>query len=103
MSRAPLSDADLASHLASLPHWTVQEGELVRLVRFSTYMDGIAFVCAVAGRAEAVDHHPDLEVSWGKVKIRLSTHDPKGISALDMALALEIEGLTGTAQPEETT
>jgi 4a-hydroxytetrahydrobiopterin dehydratase len=48
---------------------------------------------AIGFVAEAADHHPDLEVSWAKVTVRLSTHSAGGITDKDIALAREIERL----------
>ena len=50
-------------------------------------------VNAIGFIAEAADHHPDLEVSWPKVVVRLSTHSAGGITDKDVALAREIEQL----------
>lgn len=99
MSRERLSDAQIEEALAGLKGWAREGDALVKRFRFGTYMDGIAFVNAVAGRAEAADHHPDLEVSWGRVVVRLTTHDAGGITSKDVALAREIEGLASTALP----
>jgi pterin-4a-carbinolamine dehydratase len=50
-------------------------------------------VNAIGFLAEAADHHPDLQVSWGKVRIQLSTHSAGGITDNDFALARELERL----------
>ena len=49
-------------------------------------------VAGVVGHlAEAAWHHPELELCWDRVRVRLSTHSPRGITARDFALARKIE------------
>ena len=54
---------------------------------------GLAFVAKVAVHAEVMNHHPDIELSYGKVKVKLSTHDAKGLTTLDFELAKRIDGI----------
>jgi 4a-hydroxytetrahydrobiopterin dehydratase len=49
------------------------------------------FVNAVAGAAEAANHHPDISISWNTVRLRLSTHSAGGITQKDLDLAGEID------------
>jgi len=55
----------------------------------------MAFVNRVAERAEAVQHHPDILVRYGKVTLTLSTHDAGGLTAKDFDLAAECDGFLG--------
>jgi 4a-hydroxytetrahydrobiopterin dehydratase len=55
----------------------------------------MAFVNRVAERAEAVQHHPDILVRYGKVTLTLSTHDASGLTAKDFDLATECDGFLG--------
>jgi len=88
-----LSDAQCAEALSSLPGWCVEDKELVKDFRFSSYLDGIAFVQRVAIEAEAMNHHPDLLVNWRRVVVRLTTHSAGGITALDFELAGRTEAV----------
>ena len=56
-----------------------------------TFPDAIAFVTRIAERAEAADHHPDLDIRYRKVRVALSTHDAGGLTDKDFDLAAEIE------------
>jgi len=49
----------------------------------------------VGERAEAANHHPDIDIRWRRVRLALTTHDEGGLSDLDVALATEVEGLAG--------
>jgi len=53
----------------------------------------VAFVNRLTPVAERAEHHPDLEVGYGKVLVKLSTHDAGGLTELDLKLAGEIDGL----------
>ena len=62
-----LTESEIRDALESLPGWTTKDGRLVKRLPFTTYMDGIRFVEAVAIDAEAQDHHPDLLVRYRDV------------------------------------
>lgn len=84
----PLGDDQLHAALVALPGWGVVEGMLVKAFTFDKgFIRGIRFVDAVAEAAEAADHHPDIDIRWTTVTIRLVTHSEGGITELDLALA----------------
>ena len=78
---------------SDLIEWAIQNELLVKEFVFSTFQDAINFVNAVAKIADEVDHHPDIFISYNKVKISLITHDLGEISEKDYSLAKEIESL----------
>jgi 4a-hydroxytetrahydrobiopterin dehydratase len=90
---ATLRDDQLQAALQSLHGWQVQDGELVRSVSFSTFPDGIAFVNRVADLAETAEHHPDIDIRYVTVTLRLSTHSEGGITSKDVALARQVDAL----------
>jgi 4a-hydroxytetrahydrobiopterin dehydratase len=51
----------------------------------------VAFIARVAEKAEAADHHPDLENHYNRVRIGLHTWSESAITEKDLALAREIE------------
>lgn len=89
----PLLAADeVARRLkAELPRWTLEGGALCRLVRTSGWKGTLMVVNTIGHLAEAAWHHPDLAVSYNRVRIALSTHEAKGITHRDLALAAKIE------------
>ena len=93
MSKTPLADADITSRLRDLPGWRVENGALTRDLKTDGWPTTLMVVNAIGFLAEAADHHPDLQVSWGSVRIALSTHTAKGITDKDFALAREMERL----------
>ena len=85
---------ELMSKIESdLNEWTIQNELLVKEFVFSNFQDAINFVNAVAKIADEADHHPDIFISYNKVKISLITHDIGEISEKDYSLAKGIEFL----------
>ncbi len=69
----------------------VEESKIQKTYHFKDFKEALAFVNAVGKIAEEEGHHPDLELSWGKVKISLSTHKIKGLSESDFILAAKCD------------
>ncbi|WP_280342299.1 4a-hydroxytetrahydrobiopterin dehydratase [Nocardia abscessus] len=88
-----LSDTEIAEALTELPDWTRSGDSLVRTIQAPTFPAGIELVRRVAEAAEEADHHPDIDIRWRKVTFSLSTHSAGGLTALDVALAHEIDRL----------
>ena len=80
-----LTDHDIESRLAGLPSWVVEGNALVRQYTFASFPDAIAFVTRLAFEAEAADHHPDMTVSYRRVRVVWSTHSAGGITEKDVA------------------
>ena len=76
---------------AQLPKWTLEGGALCRVVRTAGWKGTLMVVNTIGHLAEAAWHHPDLAVSYNRVRIALSTHEAAGITARDLALAEKIE------------
>ena len=91
--RTKLSDTELQAALKTLSGWSVEAGAIVKTFKFGKFADGIAFVQRVAKAADAMDHHPDIDIRYTKIRVALSTHDAGGITGMDTKLAGEIEGL----------
>lgn len=96
MPRTPLTDAQIADALMELPGWELKSKQIVKVYTFKTYMDGVEFVNGVAKIAEASDHHPDILLSFRKVKVSAWTHSCGNVSKLDVDLAREVEKLFET-------
>jgi 4a-hydroxytetrahydrobiopterin dehydratase len=93
---ALLGDEALRQALGGLPGWAAQDGQLEKTYAFPTFPAGIAFVTRVADAAERAGHHPDIDIRYDKVTLRVSTHSEGGITEKDVALAREADAL---AQP----
>ena len=94
MSEPVLSPADVDAALAEQGlAWERVGDELVTTVELHDFAAALAFVNAVAAAAEAVDHHPDIDIRWNKVRLVLTTHSAGGLTVLDIALAAAIDRL----------
>ena len=83
--------AQIAARLAALPGWYYRDGAIRRVYKTDVWPTTLMLVNALGYSAEAADHHPDLEVSWGRVVVGLSTHSAGGITDKDFALARRLE------------
>ncbi|AHG91918.1 pterin-4-alpha-carbinolamine dehydratase [Gemmatirosa kalamazoonensis] len=86
-----LSDIDIQRELGRLAGWSRRGDVLVKTFQFPTFRAGIDFVSRVADAADAVDHHPDVDIRYTKITCTLSTHSAGGITAKDLALAADID------------
>jgi len=87
-----LDDDQIATRLTTLTGWEREGDEIVKTFTLPTFPEAIAFVTRLADRAEAANHHPDIDIRWRNVRIALTTHDAGGLTDLDFDLANEIEG-----------
>ncbi|ADC89767.1 transcriptional coactivator/pterin dehydratase [Thermocrinis albus DSM 14484] len=76
-----------------LPSWSYEEGYLVKEISTKSWKETVMIFNAVAYLAEALWHHPDVELSFRRVKIKLKTHELNGITDRDFELAGHIEDL----------
>jgi len=67
--------------------WSEVDGALQREFRFAKFADALAFVNRVGELAEAENHHPDVELGWGRVVLRWRTHSADAITDRDRELA----------------
>ncbi|WP_431237128.1 4a-hydroxytetrahydrobiopterin dehydratase [Mycolicibacterium aichiense] len=89
----PLTDEEIDSAIKSLDGWEHADGALRRSVKFPTFLDGIDAVRRVAEHAERQDHHPDIDIRWRTVTFALVTHSEGGITAKDVQMASDINGI----------
>lgn len=89
---ARLDDATIASALGSLD-WTREGDAIVKVAERDDFAAAMAFVNSVAERAEAANHHPDIDIRWNKVTLQLTTHSEGGLTQADIDLASEIDQL----------
>ena len=70
--------------------WRVVFDGACTVYRTGSFAKGVALVDAVGALADAADHHPDIELHYGSVAIRLITHDVGWLTARDRDLARQI-------------
>lgn len=91
---ALLNDRDIQARMQTIPGWTLEGKQITCLRTFENFIDAIAFVNKLVDPAEASGHHPDLEISYNKVKISLTSHDAGGLTEKDFSMAKTLSGLS---------
>jgi 4a-hydroxytetrahydrobiopterin dehydratase len=91
--KTQLTQAELDTFLAQHKGWSVTNAQLERTFERPSFLEGIGFVQKIAALAEAQDHHPDIDIRWRKITLRLSTHDAGGLTWRDTKLAADIDAL----------
>ena len=90
---ALLSDEEIEQRLEGLPGWERDGDAIVREFDNGDFKGSVDFVNRMLPVAEAMNHHPDLEISWATVTVRLSSHSEGGLTAADFDLASRIDAL----------
>ena len=94
--KAPKLDTDrIDALLPEVPGYQLDEqrGVIRQEYKFADFYATIAFVNALAYIANQEDHHPDLEVSYGKCRVSFSTHDAGGLTENDFICAARVNAL----------
>ncbi|MGI8501899.1 MAG: 4a-hydroxytetrahydrobiopterin dehydratase [Hassallia sp.] len=82
-----LTEAEIKKRASVLNGWTVEGSRLECTRKFKDFIQAIEFVNQLVEPAESAGHHPDIEISYNKVKIALTTHDSGGLTEKDFELA----------------
>jgi len=91
----PLKGNDLAKLVGQLDGgWrVVNEHHLEKEYQFKDFLEALAFTNRVGALAEAQGHHPDIYLTWGKVKLTVWTHSNNGLTESDFVLAAKADKL----------
>lgn len=79
-----------------IPGWEIYDKSIEKTFKFANFMEAMAFANKITEIAEDQNHHPDLHISWGKVRVDLSTHSIGGLSMNDFIVAAKINELEKT-------
>jgi 4a-hydroxytetrahydrobiopterin dehydratase len=88
-----LSDIEIQRELGGLPGWSRKGNEIAKTFTFDGFPAALAFAQSLVPIAEGMNHHPDLDIRYNRVTVRLSTHDQGGITGNDISQAKQIEQL----------
>ncbi len=96
--RRALSATEIVTRLSQLNGeqalgWRLIDGALEKSFSFKNFHQTMGFVNAVAFIANTENHHPDLQLSFGRCTVRFNTHDVKGISVSDFFCASKVDAL----------
>ncbi len=79
--------------LRTLSPWKLEGKEIARHWEFADFVTAMAFVNKVAEKAEAAQHHPDIDIRYNKVRLALISHDQGGLTERDMRMAATLNAL----------
>jgi 4a-hydroxytetrahydrobiopterin dehydratase len=91
-----VSSAKSRELIALLPAWKLGDAHIEKQYNFADFVHALAFVNALGWIAEQQNHHPDLELGWGRCLVKFSTHDVGGLSMNDFICAAKVEALSGS-------
>ncbi len=91
----PLTHEEVAPYLKDLGNeWeAVDDHHLAKEYRFKNFREALAFTNRVGELAEEVGHHPDIELSWGRVKLTVYTHKIGGLHEADFVFAAKADAV----------
>jgi 4a-hydroxytetrahydrobiopterin dehydratase len=78
---------------AGLADWRLLLRALHARFRTGDLATGLRFAAQIGEAADAVNHHPDLDLRYGHVEVRLLSHDVFALTSRDLALAATISGI----------
>ncbi len=91
-----LTDTELEVALSDLAGWEVENDKLTKLMTFESFRDAMTFLMRLAFEIEDMNHHPEIENVYNKVRFSLTTHDAGSkVTEKDIKLARQIENLRG--------
>ena len=88
-----LSDSEIESRLAELEGWKREGETIVKTFELADFVGSVEFIDRVVEPAEQMGHHPDLSVSWNKVRVSITTHAAGGLTANDFELAKRLDAV----------
>jgi 4a-hydroxytetrahydrobiopterin dehydratase len=91
----PLTDDEIAERLRDLPGWRREAGEILKWFKFAGFPDAVAFLQRIVEPAERLNHHPDIENHYNRVRVAIHTWSVEAITEKDFQLAAEIERVAG--------
>ena len=90
---ALLSDPEIEERLGGLDGWSREGDTITKTFENGDFVGSVRFVDSLVEPAEGMGHHPDLELSWDKVKVTITNHAEGGLTANDFELAGKIDSL----------
>lgn len=90
---ALLGDTEIQERLTALSGWERAGKAIEKEFKRDDFVGSVRFAQTLVEPAEAMNHHPDLSISWDTVKVTISTHSEGGLTAADFELAGKIDGL----------
>ena len=92
-----VTDEEIPSLMSQIPLWNIIEENKIKkltcLFKFSDYEQSLVFTNKVATLADEEDHHPQITLEWGKVKVIWWSHKIQGLHQNDFICAAKTDRL----------
>lgn len=87
-----LTEEEIKENLEMLPGWKHKDKMLSKEFEFKDFLEAFEFLNEFVPYFESMNHHPDIHISYNKIKFELQTHSAGDeITDLDVEVAQEIE------------
>ncbi len=90
---ARLGNEEIEARLADLDGWERRGEAIAKSFKRGDFVGSVKFVASLVAPAEAMGHHPDLEISWDTVTVTITSHSEGGLTAADFELAAKVDSL----------
>ena len=90
---ALLDDSEIEQRLGGLEGWSREGDAITKTFSNDDFVGSVKFVDRLVEPAEGMNHHPDLELSWDQVKVKITNHAEGGLTENDFELAQKIDAL----------
>ena len=92
-----VTDEEIPSLMSQIPLWDIIEENNIKkltcLFKFSDYEQSLVFTNKVATLADEEDHHPQITLEWGKVRVIWWSHKIQGLHQNDFICAAKTDRL----------
>ena len=89
----PLDEKQIQEELSKVKDWVLRKNSIEKDYTFNTYLDGLNFVYSIGKLAEEQGHHPEMNLGYKRLTVRLTTFAIGGLSENDFILASKIDEL----------
>ena len=89
-----LNKKQIKSEMAALDSdWKLnaKNTKLTKIIATNNFLDGVLLLSRITVHAEVLKHHPEVNLSYNRLKVSLTTHEAKGLTKLDFKLAKRID------------
>ena len=86
-----LTSKQISLHLNAVPNWSKRAQTILRTFKFEGFLKSIDFVKRIARKSQKINHHPDIDIRFDKVKLTLTTHDAGGLTEKDFTPAKQCD------------
>ena len=91
---ARLDDQQIEEKLSGLDGWERSGDAISKRYELDDFKGSVDFVNRLTPEAEDMNHHPDLDISWNKVTVTVTTHSEGGLTDNDFELAKRIDSVS---------